>query len=340
LHAFINKEIDYLEVEKMKTKSKLLIACSVLLLSILACNIPLSQGQSEFPPTPNATMTALFAQATLLTPSFVLQTETPQSPTQSSQTQATATEQNVVVMPSFTASSTLGVLPSHTPQPTATEEVTPERSAGSFKAAHLSSPPTIDGNWDEWTSTQFPANYVVYGGGNWEGKDDLASAFRIGWDNNNLYIAVKVVDDTYVQNASGANIYKGDSIELLIDTDLYNDFNSTELSSDDYQLGISPGNPKPGENTQAYLWYPSSSAGERISVEIKAIGGSGLYRVEAAIPWSVFNYTPSAGKHLGFQLSVSDNDKSNENTQQTMVSEIKTRKLTDPTAWAELVLGN
>jgi hypothetical protein len=329
-----------LEDEKVKTQIKILLACSALLLGILACNLPFSQGPSEFPATPNATMTALFAQATLLTPSFILQTETPQSPTQSTSPQDTPTEQSPIVISSFTPSATTGVIPSHTPPPTATEVVTPERSSGAFKAVHLNSPPTVDGNWDEWTSTQFPANYVVYGLENWEGKDDLSSSFRIGWDNNNLYIAVKVVDDKYVQNASGANIYKGDSIEILLDTDLYSDFNSTELSSDDYQLGISPGNPQPGGTMQAYLWYPSSTAGERISVEIKAIGGSGLYRVEAAIPWSVFNYTPSANKHLGFLLSVSDNDKSSENVQQSMVSEIKSRKLVDPTSWAELVLGN
>jgi hypothetical protein len=329
-----------LEDEKVKTKTKILLACSALLLSVLACNIPVSQGQSDFPATPNATMTALFAQATLLTPSFVLQTETPQSPTQSTSPQDTPTDQSVVVLPSFTPSATLGVIPSHTPSATATPAVTPARSAGAFKAVHLSSPPTIDGNWDDWTSTQFPANYVVYGLENWEGKEDLSSSFRIGWDNNNLYIAVKVVDDKYVQNANGANIYKGDGIEILIDTDLYSDFKSTELSSDDYQLGISPGNPQPGDTMLAYLWYPSSTAGERISVEINAIGGSGLYRVEAAIPWSVFNFTPSANKHLGFLLSVSDNDKSSENVQQSMVSEIQNRKLTDPTSWAELVLGN
>jgi len=52
----------------------------------------------------------------------------------------------------------------------------------------------------------------------------LQGSYRLGWDEDYLYVAVKVLDDQYVQNASGQDIYKGDSIELLIDTYLQDDF--------------------------------------------------------------------------------------------------------------------
>ncbi|MCK5614430.1 hypothetical protein KAR91_71860, partial [Candidatus Pacearchaeota archaeon] len=120
----------------------------------------------------------------------------------------------------------------------------------------------------------------------------------------------------------------------------YNDFNSTSLGADDYQIGISPGKPNTSGTKEAYLWYPASSAGALPQIVIATVGGDGLYRVEAAIPWSVFGITPSVNKHFGFALSVSDNDDSGSNVQQTMVSSASTRKLTDPTTWGELVLGN
>ena len=75
-------------------------------------------------------------------------------------------------------------------------------------------------------------------------------------------------------------------------------------------------------------------------ITIAAVGGDELYRIEAAIPWSVFGVTPSVNSHFGFALSVSDNDDTGTNVQQSMASSASTRKLTDPTTWGELVLGN
>jgi len=48
-------------------------------------------------------------------------------------------------------------------------------------------------------------------------------------------------DDVFVQNQTGELIFKGDSLELLFDTNLAADSHSVLANSDDYQLGISPG---------------------------------------------------------------------------------------------------
>ena len=63
-----------------------------------------------------------------------------------------------------------------------------------------------------------------------------------------------------------------------------------------------------------------------------------MYRVEAAIPWNVFELSPVNGTHYGFCMSVSDNDNPGENAQQSMVSNVATRHLTDPTTWGDLQL--
>jgi hypothetical protein len=192
--------------------------------------------------------------------------------------------------------------------------------------------------WDEWTNKAYPARSIPFGEDNWTGPEDLELSFRLGWDNDNLYLAVKVKDDAYVQNASGQDLFKGDSIELLLDVDLDGDFSDNRLSNDDFQLGISPGKPDVDGEKEAYIWYPTSHAGAQSQVEIASVHSSGVYRVEAAIPWSLVDVDPSAGQTFGFAISASDNDNPNENIQQSMASSAEERKLNDPTSWGELVL--
>ena len=229
-----------------------------LLLLMIACNIPtIGQSTSSFP-EPDLTMTALFAQATLLTPAFQPQgTDTPGLQVESSNTpEATMT---------FTNTTAPTTTPSITPSATFTNTTAalPSRAGGYFVAQYLSSPPVIDGIWDEWSTTVYPAGSVVFGAANWTGVDDLDASFRVGWDYNNLYISAKVKDDVYTQNAVGQDIYMGDSLELLLDRDLYGDFYSSELNTDDYQLGISPGKPDTGGTKEAVLWFPRAGNGSR-----------------------------------------------------------------------------
>ncbi|HNZ01528.1 MAG TPA: sugar-binding protein [Anaerolineaceae bacterium] len=223
-------------------------------------------------------------------------------------------------------------------KPTATPTSAYERTGGAFSAAYLSTPPKMDGVWDEWTTTKYPARSVVYGRGDWKDADDLEGSFRVGWDNNNLYVAFKMIDDEYVQNATGADLYKGDSLEILIDTNLNADFSVTELNSDDYQIGISPGKPDVNGTREAYVWYPASVAGPRTQIQIASARGAGVTRIEVAIPWTVLGITPSSGLRLGFVVSASDNDSKASNVQQSMVSSASTRKLTDTSTWGILTL--
>lgn len=318
----------------MKLIARIFLILLVLLIGVLACNLPGSQPTQDFPPTPNATMTELFAQATILTPDLSqpeFATATPTSEFSPTFTLPVTATQTLTFTPAITDT--------FTPPPTLTAS-TPKRGGTTYIARYLTTPPTLDGDWGEWTTTQYPANIVVYGLGNWEDSDDLESAFRIGWDNNYLYVAVKVRDDQYVQNVTGEDLYKGDSIELLLDIDLYGDYYSTSLSADDYQLGVSPGKGGTNGPKEAYLWFPTGAKGAKANVVIASVSEPGLYRVEFAVPWSVFGISPGANKHFGFAISISDNDDPGSNVQQSMVSHATNRTLTNPTTWGELVLGN
>ncbi len=224
-----------------------------------------------------------------------------------------------------------------TPTSTPTSTLTPNPRV-STNASFLSTAPDINGPWDEWTTAQLPIPALVFGAANWSGPDDLRGSYRIGWDSKYLYLAVKVIDDVYVQNATGANLYKGDSIEVLLSTDPTNDSAAAGLTANDYQLGISPGRPNVGENTEAYLFYPQTKAGGLTKVLIGAETMSNGYRVEAAIPWSTFGVTPAKGLVLGFTVSVSDNDNPDQNVQQSLISTAPKRQLNDPTTWGLLTL--
>ncbi len=315
---------------KRKATTRFLIVTFVLILAIMACNLPSKSAEPTLSePTPNMTMTALFNIVTkepgLSTP-VVVETATPG---------AAASPSPTNTQPPVTISTPTSGLPLVTNTPQATAELRP---AGKAVAKFFSTAPKLDGTWDEWTSTAYPARFIVYGKSEVANKEDLEGSFRLGWDNTNLYLAVKVYDDKYVQNATGVDIFKGDSVELLFDVDLMGDLNSTQLNSDDYQLVFSYGKGSVTGAKETYLYYPASVAGPRTQVQIASVYGSGVLRAEIAIPWNVLGVTPSSGKQYGFAVSMNDNDNESQNLLQSMVSNVQDRELTDPTTWALLEL--
>jgi len=212
------------------------------------------------------------------------------------------------------------------------------RMNGTVKAYYTAVAPSIDGDWTDWSAPEMPARFVVVGGQHRSGVSDLDASFKLAWDENYLYVAVKMRDDLYVQNARIDQLYKGDSIEILFDSEFYNDFDNTTLNNDDYQIGINPGHGSPKGPKEAYVWYPSNQAGPREDIDIATIRSRGITRIEVGIPWTTFNVVPETGAHYGFALGVSDNDDQVRDQQQTFLSNIRKRVLSNPTTWGDLTL--
>ena len=291
----------------------LLVACAV---AISGCTLPGAASPTPFVfPTPNLTLTAIFAPTT--------------SPTAPTTTGASETP----VVQSTQPVETSG------PQATGTAALQNARPNGlPVTAEYLTQPPVIDGDLSEWTGDQYGVNNVVFGASNWTGGADLSGTYSVGWDSANLYLAIKVTDDKFVQMSKGAYIYKGDSAEILLDSNLAGDFSGASLSTDDYQIGLSPGN-FGSIQPEAYRWFPKSVAGSLSSVQVAASKTDSGYDLEARIPWTVFGVTPLSGDHYGFVLSISDDDLAGTAVQQSLVSSVSTRVLTNPTTWGTLVLG-
>lgn len=319
----------------MNKTTSAIVSMLLMALVLSACNA--FGGNPVAQPTPNLMLTALFStNATIpatVTPMYVVITNTPEPTLQPTNTSMpTETEEPTDTVAPTTA-------PTNTPANTAPPPAQGTRGYLMY-AGYLNFDPSIDGSWEDWKdyTTQYPVTNVVFGRSNWSGADDLKASFAAAWDYDYLYIGVKVHDDVYTQEAKGADLYKGDSIELLVDANLNGDYYVKSLSPDDYQLGISAGSG--GSSPEAYLWFPTEKTGSRTSsVTSGFTDEDGLWRIEARIPWSVFGITPAKGMHIGFAVSVSDDDNKTSKLQQTMVSSAPYRNLLDPTTWGELVLN-
>ncbi|MFP3855382.1 MAG: sugar-binding protein [Anaerolineales bacterium] len=291
----------------------------ILLLAALACTLPGTESPTPFVfPTPNLTLTAIH------------------QPTNTEAVEATETPlvANATATPSPSPDPTsVEISPTDTPK----ADVRPNGQL--LTAIRLQQPPTIDANLEEWPNQRYSATEVVYGRSNWSSGSDLSASFILAWDEANLYLAADVNDDTHVQLGRGNTIYQGDSLEILLDAMLHADFNTTQLSPDDFQVGLSPGdfNSRP---TEAYRWFPRSVQGGLTSLDIEAAATTDGYLLEAAIPWIVFGVEPEVGDLFGFAFSVSDNDLAATTVQQSMVSSVASRSLTDPTTWGTLILGS
>ncbi len=299
----------------------------ILLLAPVACNFPgVARPAPALLSTQDMTMTAVFST---LEPG---QTSVPNTGGQIPVATSTSSAIAQASTPAPTQTSA-------NPTATNTANPAPSRANEELNATYVSSPLPIDGDLSKWKLPSYPVQWIVYHPNLWTGPSDLSANVMVGWDNQNLYIGAHVNDNIYVQRETGDQIFLGDSLEILFDTNLAGDLKDNKMSDDDYQLGISPGSPNPGANPFLYLWYPQYVAGDRPEAKVAARAVTGGYEVEAAIPWMVLNLQPQAGAYYGFAFSVSDNDLPGQSVQQKMISTVQKRYLTDPTTWGELLLN-
>lgn len=201
-------------------------------------------------------------------------------------------------------------------------------------APRLSTPPTIDGDLRDWGTLNVLVNTITFRPENWQGTLDLSGIAALGWDANALYLALEVVDEVFAEPPVGAQMFLGDSAEVLFDANWAGDFASAQLSADDCQIGLAPNAPS------AYRWFPANQAGLLSEVMVASTRTPSGYTLEAALPWSVLcGAAPQGGATFGLTLAISDNDNPATPAQQTLAASAPTRRLTDPTTWGTLILA-
>ncbi len=348
-----------------KFNLKHLVVGVILITLATGCTLPGFSTPTPFSfPTPDKTMTALFE------PTQAVPATSASSSSDSDNGDGSAGEDAVqTATPKVEPTDTPDMAKTEAAQLTETAQAgeTQEPTESSFEGPSVRSGPTItveqrkktiniDGDLYEWDAPiQKVINSVIYGGANWTNADDCSGTLVAAWDEDYLYLGVRVKDDKYVQEANKEQLYLGDSIEIVFDRYVSADYHLQTMSADDYQLGISPGQygietcliingkvstgctPQP---PQAYLWYPKADAGKKTEVKIAAIeSGTSGYQVEFKIPWSLLGVAyPAAGQHYGFAIAINDNDKAGTLNQQTVVSNVPGRFFADPTTWGDLYL--
>ena len=208
-----------------------------------------------------------------------------------------------------------------------------ERPYGNIDAIKSPMEKTIDGYLDDWEGTQWHiiadgAPYVTGKTLHFGLKDDgvsepkgtalthsdLSAFFSLEWDNDFLYMAVKVID-----NVKDLNEESEESLWFLRDAvclflDVPRDKDGIEWITGDHSFSFT------ADNNVTDWWRHGDESGHRevpmhASVSSTVIQGEdGNYNVEVAIPMKVLSeFTPGwkkpfDGKSMGFSLLITDVD--------------------------------
>ena len=136
-----------------------------------------------------------------------------------------------------------------------------------------------------------------------KGRADLDASFQMRYDEANLYLTVKVADDVFLQSYDGAETWKGDGLQLAVQT-LAKDFGD-DCDHSDFDVALTKGGPL------VYRQYSSTSAQPGVASEIPAKisqdGKTTLY--EITIPAKAVGLPVlKPGLVFGFSLLVNDDD--------------------------------
>ncbi len=230
------------------------------------------------------------------------------------------------------------------PAPAATSTLDSEANSGVeldvVRVAQVSGALQIDGSDSDWPSTpSVTSAFRVFAMEDWDGTNDLQAEWRLAWDADNLYLLVQVIDDIHVQTQSGTQIFRGDSVEIQIDT--APERNAQRVNPATFQFILSPGDFE-GRAPSA-VRFRGNERGDvpeapGHSVRVAARQTDDGYHLEAAIPWRDVNVTPSSGLRLGVALNANDNDSSGTARQEVMMSHVPGRTLTNPATWGTMLL--
>ncbi|MBN2449771.1 MAG: hypothetical protein JXR77_05240 [Lentisphaeria bacterium] len=142
----------------------------------------------------------------------------------------------------------------------------------------------------------------------WKGPRNLAATAALAWNDAALLLEVSVEDDSFFQPYEGAETWKGDSVQIALDT--ANDAIEGKVGYDDndheYALALTPGGPQLHRHAgpEGRLGPVSLAAA---ALDIRRRDRQTVYRL--ALPWSeLAPLTPFPGRILGFNLIVNDND--------------------------------
>ena len=156
-------------------------------------------------------------------------------------------------------------------------------------------PVVIDGRADDlWSeSREYKIGNVIYSPPS--NDEDFSAYYKTMWDEKNLYVLVDVTDDNLKNDSD--EFWLDDSVEVFVDAD---NSKSDSYGSNDYQYFFEWADANPGMGEFKH----GRTTGVEFAIERVEVG----YRVEIKLPWSTLGVEPSAGKKIGLDVHVNDDD--------------------------------
>ncbi len=177
---------------------------------------------------------------------------------------------------------------------------------------------TIDGNTEDWPDEP-PTHFFVH---NLHTGDTNQVSVQAAWTENQLYLAVEVLDRHLIKLRSGVNnptLNLGDAVEIYIDP--HND-SKTRMDVNDYQFIIDVGGDYvifKGDKTFIREGYqtPKDTGLATIAFDYKVVVRGTInqqddldsgYTLELAIPWAALGVHPHEGMLFRLDICVDDMD--------------------------------
>ena len=125
--------------------------------------------------------------------------------------------------------------------------------------------------------------------------EDFSASYKALWDEKNLYVLVDVTDENLKNDSD--DFWLDDCVEVFVDAD---NSKSGSYGDNDYQFhfGWAESNPSMGE----------SQHNQTGGVEFATVKTDMGYRMEIKLPWATLGVEPSAGKKIGLDVHVNDDD--------------------------------
>jgi hypothetical protein len=169
--------------------------------------------------------------------------------------------------------------------------------------------PTIDGDLADMEGlASGRISHLDVWSGNVAGPEDASAEFYVGYDDENLYIGVRVYDDVvtcHMPPDEIRNHWHADSVELTIDP-----FGDSQNTSTTFKVGIFPC------TTEGFGARAARDADANQGVIEQTAPGMQVasqqtedgYTIQTSIPWSTMPAAPAQGDQIGFNVLIYDAD--------------------------------
>lgn len=243
-----------------------------------------------------------------------------------------------------------------------TTPVLAEEAARPSITAHKAEGIVIDGKLDEWNldspAIVNDAAQLIRDGVVWKGADDCSVNFYLSWDEENLYMAAEVTEDTPLGAIEMLPIDGQDNLKLYISTDPTADPERQEYGTNDFLVyfvmiegywdtaidrSMVPKDVRERFVSVGIDGGESVLDGYECAIEMTTAG----FNWEAVIPWTCFSndriavYTPAAGDTLSCNFAITDIDYPCPGTEYIpQLAWNGTQKInTDPSLWGSVTLA-